>query len=442
MPNTYTELRKTTVGTATSSVTLDLTGISGYTDLIVVATMPSSGAVTTAVRFNSDTATNYSTTLLVGSAGGAASYRESNKSYGITGGLVSGLGANSNFILHIQNYANTNTFKTILSRSNSATNNEVGANVILYRSTSAITSINFIDYNGGSNTYPVGSTFSLYGIANADQGAAKATGGIITEDSQYWYHTFAASSAFIPKQSLTCDVLVVAGGGGGGGGASGNGGGSGGGAGGVLLLTSQSLAATSHNVTVGSGGAGGSGANGTVGNDSQLGSLTLVKGGGFGVLGVSGTGRTGGTGGSGGGGGFGTGTGGTAGSNTSGQGFNGGAGFNYELAGGGGGAGEAGNTDGSATGGDGTNAYSSWIIPTSTGLNGFFAGGGSGGGGTTRRPGGDGGGGQNGGAGGSNGDNGVANVGGGGGGGGDSYYYGTTTGGTGGSGVVIVRYAK
>jgi hypothetical protein len=42
-------------------------------------------------------------------------------------------------------------------------------------------------------------TATLYGIANADQGAAKATGGIITEDSQYWYHTFGASSAFIPN---------------------------------------------------------------------------------------------------------------------------------------------------------------------------------------------------------------------------------------------------
>jgi hypothetical protein len=128
--------------------------------------MPASGAITTAIRFNSDTGTNYSTTLLVGSAGGTGSYRESNKSYGVTGGFVSGLGANSNFIVQIMNYSNTTTYKTALSRSNSAAN-EVGANVILWRNTAAITSIQFIDQNGGSNAYPTGSTFTLYGIASA-----------------------------------------------------------------------------------------------------------------------------------------------------------------------------------------------------------------------------------------------------------------------------------
>ena len=448
MPNTYVALRTETVtGSAASSITFSLSGISGYTDLVIVGQY---GSTVTEdylrMQFNSDTTTNYSSTRIDGNGSSARSTRTANQNYVFLDWDSSCENALTKMTrANIMNYANTTTFKTVLVRGDRATATTptyTGTEAIvgLWRKTpEAITSIVLTMQTGN---IAVGSTFSLYGIANADQGSAKATGGIITEDSQYWYHTFAASSAFIPKQSLTCDVLAIAGGGGGGGGASGNGGGSGGGAGGVLLLTSQSLAATSHNVTVGSGGPGGSGANGTVGNDSQLGSLTLAKGGGYGVLGVSGTGRTGGTGGSGGGGGFGTGTGGTAGSNTSGQGFNGGAGFNYELAGGGGGAGEAGNTDGNATGGDGTSAYSSWIIPTSTGLNGFFAGGGSGGGGTTRRPGGDGGGGQNGGAGGTNGDNGVANVGGGGGGGGDSYYYGTTTGGTGGSGLVIVRYAK
>ncbi len=90
-------------------------------------------------------------------------------------------------------------------------------------------------------------------------------GGIITEDSQYWYHTFGASGAFIPKQSLTCDILQIAGGGGGGftrGGA--------GGAGGLLLHSAQSLTATSYNVTVGAGGAAGTSGNGGTGVNSQF----------------------------------------------------------------------------------------------------------------------------------------------------------------------------
>jgi hypothetical protein len=160
---TYTPIARQVLASATASVTFSSISAS-YTDIVAIVNMPASGAVTTAIRFNNDTATNYSTTLLVGSAGGASSYRESNKSYGITGGLVSGLGANSNFILQIQNYSNTTTFKTILSRSNSATLSEVGANAILYRSTSAISSILFIDYAGGTNTYPTGTTFTLYGI--------------------------------------------------------------------------------------------------------------------------------------------------------------------------------------------------------------------------------------------------------------------------------------
>jgi hypothetical protein len=166
MAKTYESIATTTLGSASNSVTLSSIS-SAYTDLIAIIAMPAAGANTTAIRFNGDTATNYSTTLLVGSSGGVNSYRESTKSYGVTGGLVSGMGANSNIIIHIQNYSNATTFKTALCRSNSAAN-EVGANVILWRKTpEAITSISFIDYAGGANTYPVGSTFTLYGIKSA-----------------------------------------------------------------------------------------------------------------------------------------------------------------------------------------------------------------------------------------------------------------------------------
>jgi hypothetical protein len=166
MAKTYEPIATTTLGSASNSVTFS--SISGsYTDIIAIVAMPASGANTTAIRFNGDTGTNYSTTLLVGSSGGAASYRESNKSYGVTGGLVSGMGANSNLIIQIQNYSNSTTNKTSLSRSNTAPNNEVGLNAILWRSTSAINSISFIDYAGGANTYPTGTTFTLYGIKAA-----------------------------------------------------------------------------------------------------------------------------------------------------------------------------------------------------------------------------------------------------------------------------------
>ena len=71
-------------------------------------------------------------------------------------------------------------------------------------------------------------------IASAKRAGAKATGGTITTDGTYWFHTFTSSGTFTPTQSLTADMVVVAGGGGGGGGgrgASGSTAGSGGGVG-------------------------------------------------------------------------------------------------------------------------------------------------------------------------------------------------------------------
>ncbi len=204
MPNTYTELDKVTVGTAVASVTFSSIS-SAYTDLVIVGSGTLATNSTLNVKFNNDASNLYSRTEIYGDGSSAASYRESTQS---TQNFANWDTSGSNFIMHLQNYSNSTTFKTCLTRYNRPSS-LVAANVILYRSTTAISNIVI---TGGSNI-AVGSTFSLYGIANADQGAAKATGGIITEDSTYWYHTFGASGAFIPKQSLTCDVLAVAGGG-------------------------------------------------------------------------------------------------------------------------------------------------------------------------------------------------------------------------------------
>jgi hypothetical protein len=457
MPNTYTELLKTTVGTATSSVTLDLTGISGYTDLVlVINNTHSTNAVDGWFRLNGDTGSNYSRTNLSGDGSSASSGRNSNVAFGY--GILVYTTPSTN-ILQFMNYANTTTYKTVLMRSNNA-GNYVQATVDLWRNTNAITSI---EIGCASGNYAVGSTFSLYGIANADQGAAKATGGIITEDATYWYHTFGASGAFIPKQSLTCDVLVVAGGGGGG---SYRGGG--GGAGGLLGFTSQSLTATTYNVTVGSGGAGGAnnttGSVGTVGVDSQFGALTLVKGGGRG--GAPGTGpSTGGNGGSGGGAAADPSTSpNPGGSPTTSQGNAGGSGAwgtNYYGAGGGGGAGAAGGNGSTssttgASGGIGSTTYSSWGLATGTGQNVsgtvYYAGGGGGGHFSSIANHNGSSGGLGGGGGvpatttsttGVNGVNGTSNTGGGGGGtGSQDPAANHGTGGNGGSGVVVIRYAK
>jgi hypothetical protein len=446
MPNTYTELLRTTVGTAASSVTLSLSGISGYTDLVLVANCKNTTGATYGLllQYNGDTASNYSTTLLWGNGSSASSFRYTTQYNGVFAGWAGSTNF-SPYIINIQNYANSTTFKTTLTRSSDA-GDRVGAMVGLWRNTAAITSIN-ISFEPTANI-AVGSTFSLYGIANADQGAAKATGGIITEDSQYWYHTFGASGAFIPKQSLTCDVLVVAGGGGAGGGTRDGGGG---GAGGLIAHTSQSLTATSYNVTVGGGGGGGTDNRGTSnGTDSQFASLTAGTGGGRGG-GYSGSSQAPTSGGSGGGGQHSqSGAAGT-------QGNAGGAGnssFSFGFFGGGGGGytavGANATNSIAGAGGAGTSSYSSWGLAAGIGENVsgtvYFAGGGGGGQQADGTPlpaaGGLGGGGRGNAGTVFAGVAGTANTGGGGGGGGWANASGPGVGGNGGSGVVIIRYAK
>jgi hypothetical protein len=436
--NTYTELLKTTVGTATPSVTLSSIPAT-YTDLVLVvsATNPTndSGLL---IQFNSDSGSNYSDTSIYGNGSSAISFRSSNATGMNAGRTDTGISTN---IINIQNYSNTTTYKTVLTRGNDSA--LVIATVGLWRNTAAITSITVYDQN--ARNFSTGSTFSLYGIAA--EGAAYATGGMVTSDSQYYYHTFLSSGTFTPKQSLSCDALVVAGGGGGGAQVGG-----GGGAGGLLEFASQSLTATNYTITVGGGGAAGiynaSGLisnRGSSGTNSSLGALTaaVAGGGGGGYNGHAGL-----NGGSGGGSDGGVPTG--IGTGTSGQGFNGGQGFASSWAGGGGGGAGAVGTNGAANiGGDGGIGKTSTfinLIGSATGKGQlvsstyYFAGGG-GGCNTDNSAGRVGVGGYGGGASGSNNSVGTsaatANTGGGGGGSRD-----TNPPSAGGSGIVVIRYAK
>jgi hypothetical protein len=435
--NTYVALDKVTVGTATPSITFSSIP-STYTDLIVVASVTVATAGGNMVlTVNGDTTSGlYSKTQIEGTGSSAISGRTSGaNSIGLDSNMGEDTTNPSIHILQLMNYANTSVFKTVLHRQAASwtANPGTAARVGLWRNTNAITSITLS--NGGTNI-SVGSTFSLYGIAASSVGA-KATGGTIFSDSQYYYHTFNASGTFTPTQSISADCLVVAGGGGGAHG--------GGGAGGLLAFTGQSLTATGYTVTVGAGGAGSASVKGTTGADSQFGALTLVKGGGGAGIGAIGL-QAGLTGGSGGGGaplGAGTGAGGSA---TSGQGNAGGTsgtGAGTYPGGGGGGAGAAGGTGVNATGGGaggvGSSTYSSWGVATGIGQNVsgtyYLAGGGGAGSDSGAGAGGLGGGGA--GASGTS-TAGTANTGGGGGG---SSNAGAGSA-NGGSGVVIVRYAK
>lgn len=429
-----------TVGSG-GAASIDFTGIpqTGFTDLLIVVSGRSNRSATEdglLISINGSTA-NFTSRALRGSGSAATS---------ITGtralGDIPAASATSNTFanqsIYIPNYAGSTSksFSVDSVSENNATSAWQYAVAGLWSNTSAITSISLTPEVGSALVQH--STASLYGVTKSDNTfTAKATGGTITSDIGYVYHTFTSSGTFAPTAALTADILVIAGGGAG----SQDRGGAGG-AGGLQGFSNQSLSVGSYTVTVGAGGAGAPGGQGANGSPSQFGSLTASVGGGGG--GDGSTGANGRSGGSGGGGGnypsIPTGAGGAG---TAGQGYAGGTGTytspNYGAGGGGGAGGVGGNgwNTGSGSGGPGVNTYSSWAAATATGVNGYYAGGGGAGSymGGTNGSGGAGGGGNGVRNGTSN--PGVANTGGGGGSNGEG-----GSGGSGGSGLVIIRYAK
>jgi hypothetical protein len=275
--NTYVALDKVTVGASTASITFSNIN-QGYTDLVIVADGVESANQYVGIRFNSDTASNYSQTRLFGEGTGATSDRQTSVTFGR---LSVGDPTNRfSIIASIFNYANTTTYKTWISQTSTG-NNYVGAIAGLWRATpAAITSITVTTTT--SDTFSVGSTFSLYGIKAEPMLSTKATGGTITYGSDgYIYHVFTSSGTFAPNQSLSCQVLVVGGGGGGESFYSGVGWGSGGTGGYATYSSSSSFTAQNYTVTIGAGGAGGSGtsgANGSTGGTSSVNSITAAGG--------------------------------------------------------------------------------------------------------------------------------------------------------------------
>jgi hypothetical protein len=443
--NTYVELDKTTIsGTSTNQVTF--TSIpSNYTDLRIVINAGETGSGSGGfITFNNDGGVGdlYSFTRILGNGSSAASARASNRNtntWVLGNGIAVPTTVSNVTTIDIMNYANTTTNKTALVRENNAASGVV-ASAILWRNTSAINRVD-ITYTGAN--FANGSTFSLYGISAIGGVTPKATGGTVTSDATYWYHTFEMSGNFVPNQSLSCDYLVIAGGGSGGGGSGGVGAG-GGGAGGFRTSiggSQLSLTAQRYPVTVGAGGASVNtlATQGISGSNSVFDTITSTGGGGGGYP-TSPKGTVGSSGGSGGGSGAsGDGTSTAGGSaSPSGQGNAGGAGGTGSAlpfrGGGGGGAGGVGQA--ASVSGNGGAGLASSITGTSI----TYAGGGGGGGNVTAGTGGTGGGGAGAAGAGVNATAGTENTGGGG---------GATCGGTipatsgrGGSGIVILRYTK
>jgi hypothetical protein len=165
MAITYEPLTTTTLTSAAAEVVFGSIP-STYTDLVVIATLKmNTVAEDPWMRFNGDSSSNYSVTTLWGNGTTSGSVNFSNQNQmrlnyatdpAAAGGTI--------LIVNINNYSNTTTYKTALSKIGLASD-AIDTVVGLWRSTSAINQVSFTLAN--SVSYGTGSTFTIYGRLKA-----------------------------------------------------------------------------------------------------------------------------------------------------------------------------------------------------------------------------------------------------------------------------------
>lgn len=160
MAITYDAIASTTIsGSSTTTVTFSSIS-ANYTDLIIVYGGQGTTNANILLKLNSDTGSNYSRTYMYGDGGSVITGRESALS---SLGIFYTSNSQTTSILQIMNYANTTTYKTILSRNNLSTLSTT-AYVAMWKSTAAISQI---DLTIDAGNYAANSVISLYGIKAA-----------------------------------------------------------------------------------------------------------------------------------------------------------------------------------------------------------------------------------------------------------------------------------
>jgi len=168
MPTTYEKIATTTLGSA--AATIDFTSISSaYTDLRLVLVCTTSVSNVLRLRYNADSANNYSCTNLIGDGFSGASYRKTNiSSVELTESATVGTSTTipQLFAVDIFSYAGS-TYKTclLLTAEEYSGGGQVQAKVGLWRSTSAINQVT-LSLSSTAN-FNTGTTATLYGILKA-----------------------------------------------------------------------------------------------------------------------------------------------------------------------------------------------------------------------------------------------------------------------------------
>lgn len=169
MPTTYEPIATTTLGSAAAQI--NFTGIPNtYTDLRVCVVAFTASGYNTAVwyRFNSDSGSNYSSTILSANGSSATSQRYTNDTKIIHWDVYAASGSTSIPIfstIDVFSYAGSTNKSCLVS--NYGDRNGAGAVdeiVGLWRNTGAITSLQVV---ASSSNFAAGSTATLYGIKAA-----------------------------------------------------------------------------------------------------------------------------------------------------------------------------------------------------------------------------------------------------------------------------------
>lgn len=166
MPDVSTEIAiaTTTLGSAASSITFSSIP-STYTDLRISFTFQTSASIV-GLRFNSDSANNYSFTYLDADGSTARSGATANSNYiaTITNGTPPSSTNYTFSTIDIFSYAGSTNKTVLITNSNDKNGSGSVSRIVgLWRSTSAITSITLVDRLGG-NDLNTGTTATIYGI--------------------------------------------------------------------------------------------------------------------------------------------------------------------------------------------------------------------------------------------------------------------------------------
>ena len=162
---TYEPIATTTLGSATNSITFSSIPAT-YTDLRLIVVYTASTGYGTSLRFNADTATNYSGTYLVGQAS-LSSGRASNQNAMPVEDIEGATSTPYLVEIDIFSYLGSTNKTALISVAGDRNGaGEILKYVGLWRNTSAINSIQFRVSNASFNLL-TGTTATLYGIKNA-----------------------------------------------------------------------------------------------------------------------------------------------------------------------------------------------------------------------------------------------------------------------------------